>query len=166
MTVITTLGLPPLAARTDNRSLFSTAGRRKLSVASSSSRAYLARLAAAQERAVATLRREIPEATVSRRYRILLNGLAVKLPASKLQRLMRMGFVQDVYPSASYTLALNRGPAVIGGPALRRPRASAARSQSGVVDDGIDPRHPFLDPGGLSFPPASPRALPASPPRR
>ena len=146
MTVITTLGLPPLAARTDNRSLFSTAGRRKLSVASSSSRAYLARLAAAQERAVATLRREIPEATVSRRYRILLNGLAVKLPASKLQRLMRMGFVQDVYPSASYTLALNRGPAVIGGPALRRPRASAARESKWASTTGSTPGTRFSIP--------------------
>ena len=85
-TVIVTLGMPPLAARTSERTLFSTTARRKLNVSSSSSRAYLARLAAAQERAVATLRREIPEAKVSRRYRILLDGLAVRLPAEKLQR--------------------------------------------------------------------------------
>jgi subtilisin family serine protease len=161
VTVIATLGLAPLAARTDNRSPFSIAGRRKLSVSTSSSRAYLARLAAAQERAVAALRREIPEAKVQRRYRILLNGLAVKLPASKLQRLMRMGLVRDVYPSAGYTLALNRGPAVIGGPALRAATGIGGQGvKVGVVDDGIDPRHPFLDPGGLSFPAGFPKGTP------
>jgi hypothetical protein len=39
VTVIATLGLPPLAARTAERSVFSIAGRRKLSVSSSSSQA-------------------------------------------------------------------------------------------------------------------------------
>jgi hypothetical protein len=107
-TVIVTLGLPPLAARAAERTLFTTTARRKLNVTSSSSKAYLARLAAAQERAVATLRREIPEAKVSRRYRILLDGLAVRLPAPRLQRLMQLGFVKDVYPSVGYTLNLNR----------------------------------------------------------
>ena len=57
---------------------------------------------------MATLRREIPEAKVSRRYRILLDGLAVRLPARKLQGLMQLGFVKDVYPSVGYTLAMNR----------------------------------------------------------
>jgi subtilisin family serine protease len=160
-TVIVTLGLPPLAARAGERTIFSTTGRRKLSVSSSSSHAYLARLAAAQQHAVATLRREIPEAKVSRRYRIVLDGLAVRLPAEKLQRLMRLGFVRDVYPSASYTLALNRSPSVIGAPALRAATGAGGNGvKVAVVDDGIDPRHPFLDPGGLSFPAGFPRGVP------
>ena len=81
---------------------------------------------------------------------------------------MRMGFVQDVYPSASYTLALNRGPAVIGGPALRAATGIGGQGvKVGVVDDGIDPRHPFLDPGGLELPRRLPQGhSPASPPRR
>ncbi|HEU0304238.1 MAG TPA: S8 family serine peptidase [Gaiellaceae bacterium] len=160
-TVIVTLGLPPLAAKTGERTVFSTAGRRKLDVTSSSSRTYLARLAAAQERAVATLRREIPEAKVTRRYRVVLDGLAVRLPATKLQRLMRLGFVKDVYPSVSYTLSLNRGPSVIGGPALRAATGTGGNGvKVAVVDDGIDPRHPFLDPAGLSFPAGFPKGVP------
>ena len=159
--MIVTLGLPPLAARMSERTLFSTTARRKLNVASSSSKAYLARLAAAQERAVATLRREIPEAKVSRRYRILLDGLAVKLPAGKLQRLMQLGFVKDVYPSVSYTLSLNRGPSIIGGPALRAATGAGGNGvKVGVVDDGVDPRHPFLDPAGMSFPAGFPKGTP------
>ena len=71
---------------------------------------------------MATLRREIPEAKVSRRYRILLDGLAVRLPAEKLQRLMQLGFVKDVYPSVGYTLAMNRAPVD-----HRRPGACARR---------------------------------------
>ena len=95
VTVITTLGLPPLAASRQPVALLdggqAQAQRRQLVLP-----AYLARLAAAQERAVAAAPGD-PGGDGPRRYRILLNGLAVKLPASKLQRLMRMGFVQDVY---------------------------------------------------------------------
>ena len=160
-TVIVRMGMEPLAARTADRTLFSSGARRKLNVASSSSKAHLARLAAAQERAVATLRREIPEATVSRRYRILLNGLAVKLPAWKLQHLMRLGFVEDVYPSVGYTLSLNKAPSIIGGPALRAATGVGGTGvKVGVVDDGVDPRHPFLDPGGMSFPAGFPKGTP------
>jgi subtilisin family serine protease len=160
-TVIVTLGLPPLAARAAERTLFTTTARRKLNVTSSSSKAYLARLAAAQERAVATLRREIPEAKVSRRYRILLDGLAVRLPAPRLQRLMQLGFVKDVYPSVGYTLNLNRGPSIIGGPALRAATGVGGGGvKVGVVDDGVDPRHPFLDPAGMSFPAGFPKGTP------
>jgi minor extracellular serine protease Vpr len=159
--VIATLGLPPLAARAGDRTIFASVARRKLNIASSSSRAYLARLDAAQERAIATLRREIPEAKVSRRYRVVLDGLAVRLPVAKLQQLMRLGFVQDVYPSVMYTMSMNRGPAVIGAPQLRAATGAGGNGvKVGVVDDGIDPKHPFLDPGGLSFPAGFPRGTP------
>ena len=110
---------------------------------------------------MATLRREIPEARVSRRYRILLDGLAVRLPAEKLQKLMRLGFVKNVYPSVGYTLAMNRGPSVIGGPALRAATGAGGTGvKVGVVDDGVDPRHPFLDPAGMSFPAGFPKGTP------
>jgi minor extracellular serine protease Vpr len=161
VTVIATLGLPPLAARAGDRTIFTSAARRKLNVTSSSSLRYLARIDAAQERAIATLRREIPEAKVSRRYRLLLDGFAVRLPAAKLQRLMKLGLVQDVYPSVTYTLSMNRGPAVIGAPQLRAATGAGGNGvKVAVVDDGIDPRHPFLDPGGLSFPAGFPRGTP------
>ena len=161
VTVIATLGLPPLAARAGDRTIFSSAARRKLNVASTSSRAYLARLDAAQERAIATLRREIPEATVYRRYHVVLDGLAVRLPVTKLQRLMRLGVINDVYPSATYTQTMNRGPAVIGAPQLRAATGAGGTGvKVAVVDDGIDPRHPFLDPSGLSFPAGFPKGTP------
>ncbi len=160
-TVIVTLGLPPLAAAGADRTIFSAGGRRKLSLSSASSRAHLARINTAQRRAIATLERAIPEATVPRRYRIVLDGLAVRLPARKLPALMRLGFVEKVYPSVGYTLSMNRGPSVIGGPALRAATGAGGNGvKVAVVDDGIDPKHPFLDASGLSFPAGYPKGVP------
>ena len=74
---------------------------------------------------------------------------------------MRLGFVKNVYPSVGYTLAMNRGPSVIGGPALRAATGAGGTGvKVGVVDDGVDPRHPFLDPAGMSFPAGFPKGTP------
>lgn len=159
--VIVTLPLPPLAAYArPDRAFLALGPRRKLNVASPSSRAYLARLTAAQRRAISALRRAIPEARVGWRYRIILNGFAVSLPYRRLPDLMRLGFVRRVYPSLRYTLTLNRSPALIGAPALRGlAGADGSGVKVAVVDDGIDPRHPFLDPAGLSYPPGFPKGV-------
>jgi subtilisin family serine protease len=142
------------------RGFFAFGPRRKLSLTSSSSRAYLARLATTQRRAVAALRRAIPQARVGWRYRILLDGFAVSLPYRRLPDLMRLPFVRRVYPSLRYSLDLNRSPTLIAAPALRAlTGADGAGIKVAVVDDGIDPRHPFLDPAGLSYPPGFPKGV-------
>jgi minor extracellular serine protease Vpr len=156
--VIVTLGLPPLAQVGATRSLSGAGSTRRLNVSSASSRAYLAQLSAAQQRAVATLRRELPEAHVSRRFRVLVNGFTVSLPARRLPALRRLGFVQKVYPSFRYRLLTNRGPSLIGAPQLRA--ATGARGDGvkvAVVDDGVDWRNPFLAPGGLTVPAGFPK---------
>lgn len=158
--VIVTLPLPPLAAARPDRGLFAFGARRRLNVRSSSARAYLARIDAAQRRAIAQLRRAIPEARVDRRFRIVLDGLTVSLPLRRLPALMRLGFVEKVYPSLRYSLSLNRSPALIGAPALRAlTGADGSGVKVAVVDDGIDPKHPFLDPSGLSYPPGFPKGV-------
>ncbi|MER3409530.1 MAG: hypothetical protein C4306_05375 [Thermoleophilia bacterium] len=159
--VIVTLPLPPLAAvARPDRGVFALGPRRKLSLASASSRAYLARLAAAQRRAIASLRWAIPEAHVSWRYRLLLDGFAVSLPYRRLPDLLRLPFVRKVYPSFRYALSLNRSPALIGAFALRGlTGADGAGIKVAVVDDGIDARHPFLSPAGLSYPPGFPKGV-------
>jgi minor extracellular serine protease Vpr len=152
--VIVSLALPPLA-RTDYAR---SRADRTLSAASASSRAYLARLDAAQRQAIGLLQREIPEARVSTRYRIVLNGFTVSLPTRLLPSMVRLGFVRKVYPSYRYTLSTNRGPELIGAPQLRA--LTGARGDGvkvAVVDDGVDRRNPFLAPGGLSYPAGFPR---------
>jgi len=157
ITVVVGLRLPPLARW--HRELQSASGRTKLNAETAASRAYVARLADAQRRAEAQLRRAIPEARVLRRYRIVLDGLAVELPATKLPLLVRQPFATAVYPSLRYTLATNSSPALVGADALRAAGAGAAGAgiKIGVVDDGVDPENAFFAPAGFQYPPGFPK---------
>jgi minor extracellular serine protease Vpr len=162
--VIMTLEEEPLAAAAP-RSAYSTVGQgRKLNFASSFARSYLARLDAAQEAAIKTLRTELPAAQVSRRYRVLLNGFAVSVPYAQLPKLLELGLAEKVYPSLTYTSLLNRGTSVIG--AAQFMGLTGARGEGvkvAVVDDGIDVEHPFFDPTGFSYPAGFPKGTGTTP---
>ena len=156
--VIVTLDDPPLAAAAFARRFAGFGPKRKLNLASSFSRSYLAGLESAQARAIASLRQEIPEARVSRRYQLLVNGFAVSVPYERLPDLLELEVARHVYPSLSYTLSMNRGPSVIGAPQFSG--LTGARGDGvkvAVVDDGVDQEHPFLDPTGFSYPPGFPK---------
>ena len=156
--VIVTLKLPPLLAADLPRLLALRRGARKLNVASAASRAYLARVEAAQRRAIAALHKAIPDALVSRRFRLVLDGLTVTLPTRDLSRLFRLGFVRKVYPSLRYTQSLNRSPGIIGAPQLSS--LTGARGDGvkiAVVDDGIDVGNPFFNADGFHYPSGFPK---------
>lgn len=156
--VIVTLNQPPLA-EVAPRSAFSKVGtRRKLNVKSSFSEAYLARLETAQARAISALRVAIPQAKVSRRYQVLLDGFAVSLPYAQLPKLLASGIGENIYPSLRYTMSMDRGPSVIGATQFSTlTGATGAGVKVAVVDDGVDSEHPFLDPTGFSYPPGFPK---------
>jgi minor extracellular serine protease Vpr len=131
--------------------------RTKLNTASASSRAYLRRLEQSQRAAVAQLERAIPEATVHRRYQVVLNGLAISLPYKNLPQLVRLGFVTRVYPTLRYTLATNRSPDVIHAAAFAALKGAKGEGMKiAVVDDGLDNRNPFLN-GDLAPPTGFPK---------
>jgi minor extracellular serine protease Vpr len=154
--VIVALGLPPLAAAYGNGYAYK-AGERQLDVTTGASKAYLARVDAAQRVAIARLKQAIPQATVSWRYRIVLDGFAVTLPETRLPQLLGMGYAH-VYPSMRYTLDLDESPAIIGATQLEQATgASGAGIKIGVVDDGIDETNPFFNPSGYSYPPGFPK---------
>ncbi len=156
--VIVTLDDPPLAAAANARQLAGFGPRRKLNLRSSFSRSYLAQLEAAQARAIASVRAAIPTAEVSRRYRVVLNGFAVSLPYAQLPELLELGVAEHVYPSRTYTMSTNRGPALIGAPQFASVTgASGEGVKVAVVDDGVDETHPFLSPAGFSFPAGFPK---------
>ena len=156
VTVLVTLARPPLAAY--SRSLAGRLGTRRLDLSSASSKAYTAQLVAEQRRAAVALRHAIPSATIERRYTLLLNGLAVELPAKQLPGLARLGFAHKLYPSLRYTLALNRGPGVIGADALAAAGGGSGEGiKIGIVDDGIDPTNRFFDPAGFQYPEGFPK---------
>jgi minor extracellular serine protease Vpr len=155
--VVATLPRPPLAAAR-GRTLALASAPRRLDVTSASSRMYLASLARAQAAAVRELSREIPEATVGRRFGILLDGLTVTLPARRLPELARMPFVSRIYPSFGYTLALNQSPTLIAAAGFNS--ATGVRGNGmkiAIVDDGIDQKNRFLRPQGMQYPTGYPR---------
>jgi minor extracellular serine protease Vpr len=156
--VVVRLAAPPLAAWQAGRRLQGVAGPARLNVRSASSRAHLARLAAAQRAAVRELKREIPEAKVGRRFGVLLNGITVDLPARRLPDLVRSSFATRVYPSVRYSLSTNRSPSIIGADAMTS--STGARGDGikiAVVDDGVDQASAFFAPSGFSYPAGFPR---------
>ena len=162
--VIMTLEDAPLAAAAPRSAYMNVGQRRKLNFASSFARSYVSRLETAQDAAIAKLRTELPAATVSRRYRVLLNGFAVSLPYAQLPKLLELDLAEKVYPSLTYTSLLNRGASVIG--ASQFAGVTGARGEGikvAVVDDGIDVEHPFFDPTGYSYPAGFPKGTGTTP---
>jgi minor extracellular serine protease Vpr len=157
LSVVVRLSEPPLA-QWATRTLQGPASARRLDVTTASSRAYLARLDAAQRRAIAQLERAIPDASVTRRYRVVLNGLSVELPARRLPALARQSFATRVYPSLRYTLALNDSPSLIGADAIGASTGAHGEGvKIAVVDDGVDPANPFFNPAGFEYPAGFPK---------
>ena len=154
--VILTLADPPLAAY--SRTLAGRSSTRRLNTAGRAARAYVAKLQRAQRAAAATLKRAIPQASVRRSYTVLLNGMAVELPATELARAARLSFTRKVYPSYRYSLALNRSPGLIGAGALAAAGGGTGEGMKiAIVDDGIDPANRFFDPTGFAYPPGFPK---------
>ena len=156
VSVVVRLHGAPLAAWA-GRSLQSRT-RVKLNTRSATSQAYLARLASQQRTAAAQLTRAIPTAKVLQHYRVLLNGFTVDLPARTLPRLLKLELAEQVYPNVRYTLATNRSPDVIRAAAFSSLRGLHGEGiKIGIVDDGIDPRSPFLQGAGYAYPAGFPR---------
>ena len=157
--VVVRLDSPGVAeARAESRALTSAAKRARLDLSSSTSRASLEAVAAAQRAFEARLARVVPRAQVYRRYRIVLNGLAVSLPRADLAALARLA---DVYPSASYRRLLDRSVAMIAAPALwSLPGVNAGEgAKIAILDDGVDQSHPFFSSAGYTMPPGFPKGV-------
>jgi hypothetical protein len=112
-----------------------------------------------QQRFAAVLHGSIPAARIRWRYRITLDGASVVLPVNDLARLRALPGVTAVYRSATYTLAAGPGGGQIGAPDLWAPGLTNAGDgmKIGVIDGGVDQRHPFLDPTTYTMPPGFPK---------
>jgi subtilisin family serine protease len=155
--VIVDLALPPLSTR-GGRGLSSTVARHKLDVHSASSQAYVHLLERRQAVAAAQIRAAIPEARIGRRFQVVLDALTVSLPSSRLPLLVRQPAVKKVYPSLTYTLALDSSPQVIGADVLRQVTgADGTGMKIAIVDDGVDQSNPFFNPAGFTYPAGFPR---------
>ena len=83
---------------------------------------------------------------MQRRYSTVLDGLAVRLPQSEVDRLQSVDGVTKVYPNVSYHGLRTTTPSFIGAPALWGPQLSSAGQgvKIGIIDDGVDRVHPYL----------------------
>ena len=154
--VLVTLPEAPLAAWSGRELQGRT--RAKLNLRASSARRYRALLAAGQRRAITTVKRAIPAASVGHRYSLLLNGFSLELPHRQLPRLLRLGLAKRVAPDMRHTLATNRSPDVIRAASFSMLHGLRGEGlKIGIVDDGLDPRNPFLAGTGFSYPAGFPK---------
>jgi subtilisin family serine protease len=150
--VVVTLRAPALA----HAPLARTA---HLNVDSAAARAYVRVLARRQDALAKRIAAAIPSAQLRWRYQLVLNGIAVVVPRSALQRLSRIPGVAHVFPATGYAPTLDRSVPLIGAPTLWGPTLTSAGQgmKIGIVDDGLDASHPFFSPAGFSYPPGFPK---------
>jgi subtilisin family serine protease len=159
--VVVTLAAPSLADAVQvSRVLTARAKAQRLDLQSASSVSYLRELTRRQDELVRRIERAIPSATVRWRYRVVLDGLAVAVPTSKLAALSHVAGVGEVYPDTKYRLALDTSPELIGADQLwGLPNFTTAGNgiKIGIVDEGIDQAHPFFNPTGYVYPAGFPK---------
>lgn len=135
--VVVTLGAPPLALAPGTA----------------------ARVDAEQRAFRRELAQQLPEARVRWRYRVVANGFAVVLPSTQLARLRDVPGVRDMFGGTQYAPQLDATPQQIGATALWGPglETSGQGMKIGIIDSGVDQRHPFFDPAGYTMPAGFPK---------
>jgi subtilisin family serine protease len=158
--VVVTLPQPSLSeAVLHDRGLAAAATKhRRLDLRAPAAVSYLRVLASAQRALEGRIGSAIPSASVRWRYGVVLDGLAVVLPTADVARLSSIPGA-TVWPSVTYHSLGNTGPQLIGAPAVWGPTLSTAGQgiKIGVIDDGLDQRHPYFDPTGFSYPSGFPK---------
>ena len=111
-------------------------------------------LAAVQGSVESDLAATVPQAEIQHRYSYVLDGLAVKVPSSDLDRVQDMPGVTGVYPSVTYRSLRSSTPGFIGAPAVWGPTLKTAGQgvKIGIIDDGVNQTHPYFDPKGYKMP--------------
>jgi subtilisin family serine protease len=169
--VVVTLPRPSLAAEVAGNRTLAAAARRSHSLAARTPAAvsYLRTLASAQRTFATRLDAAIPEAGIGWHYGVALDGVSVVLPASQLARLRALPGT-TVWPSVTYhrlrattgsatAATADPGPGLIGATTLWGQNLATAGQgiKIGLVDDGLDQAHPYLNPAGFSYPAGFPK---------
>ena len=131
----------------------------RVNAASFGSRLYLAQLARAQERFAARLRAEVPGVAIERRYRVVLDALAVRVPAARSRSRRADAGRRRRLPGRDLPPADGHRP----GPRRRRPAVGRRPLDRGRGHQGRSDRRRHRR--GRAVPrarrPARPRGLPA-----
>ena len=121
----------------------SVTGEARLNIESAASQAYLAHLAQEQADFIAAATKAIPEAKVTYQYDVVLNGVAMIVPADQVADLAKLPGVEAIYPDELLQTADGQQPAVHRR-ADRSGTSWAARKASGENVDRGRARHRHL----------------------
>jgi subtilisin family serine protease len=118
-----------------------------------------ARIEAEQRAFRRELARNLPQARVKWRYRLVANGVSVVLPEAQVPILRKLDGVRDVFSSNGYGVQLDATPQQIGANALWGAGLSTAGQgvKIGIIDSGVDHSHPFFNPAGYTMPAGFPK---------
>lgn len=135
-------------------------GAKRLDMGSPDSQRYLAHLDTRAQAFAARLNAAVPNARVSHQYRAGFNGMALRIPSSRISAVAALPGVAEVYEDALLQPLTDASPAFINAPALWGALGGQAAAGEGVIvgvlDTGIWPEHPSLsdpDPGGNPYTP-------------
>jgi minor extracellular serine protease Vpr len=107
------------------------------------------------------LQANVPSAKITSQYFVTLNAVAVKLNGAAIGKLSNSADVLTVEYNALYHPDMSESYKLINAQAAWAAaggRADAgAGIKVGVIDSGIDYRHPFFDPAGFSYPAGFPK---------
>jgi subtilisin family serine protease len=107
------------------------------------------------------LQTNVPSAKITSQYFVTLNAVAVKLNGAAIGKLTNSADVLTVEYNALYHPDMSESYKLINAQAAWAAaggRADAgAGIKVGVIDSGIDYRHPFFDPAGFSYPAGFPK---------
>jgi subtilisin family serine protease len=156
--VVVTMAAPPLALA-PWRSLAANGVGSRLDVRAAPSVAYLRRLDGAQTSLAIRIRRLIPGAAARWRYGVVVDGMSVVVPRNRVADLARVPGVARVWPNRTFRPTLDRTPTLIGATQLWGPDLSSAGAGTkiGIIDEGIQPDHPFFNPAGYTYPAGFPK---------
>jgi len=138
-------------------------GSRRLEAGSARSAAYLRYLDRRLTAFESSVRNAVPRARTLYRFRAVVGGLSMLVPASEIATLAALPGVRALYRDEPRTLDTERSPKFIGAnkywSKLGGQRAAGEGIVVGVLDSGIWPEHPsFSDPDPLGKPYPAPPA--------
>jgi subtilisin family serine protease len=134
-------------------------GARRLDVGSAASQAYLGHLASQRDAFEANARRAAPNAQVTNRFDIVVNGVAMVVPTGEVANLAKVQGVKSIQRDELLHLDTDRSPSFIEATTVWNYLGGQDDAGQGVIvgvlDSGIWPEHPSVsdpDPAGDPYP--------------
>lgn len=133
----------------------------KLNPNSAAAKKYVGYLKAEHSAFAKWLQTNVPSAKITSHYYVTLNAVAVKLNGSAIGKLRNNADVAVVEYNALYHPDMSESYKLINAQAAWT--AAGGRSNAGagvkvgIIDSGVDYRHPFFDPTGFSYPAGFPK---------